>query len=163
MTLRADYQTNKMRGQSGVEAESWIMNHTHKTYVRIMNLCFKNLGIMNLCTSARESWITILWEKLSTKYTHKLVTFDPGKAGYDVSESPVFQNYSPGACPRTPYTIRVIGADSRLVSQVTWCLMFSYKKKKTLYLDETNDDTESGWSRSFWSLNVEETYYTKGD
>ena len=24
-------------------------------HVRIMNLCFKNLGIMNLCTSARES------------------------------------------------------------------------------------------------------------
>ena len=30
-----------------------------------MNLCFKNLGIMNLCTSARESWITRLWEKLN--------------------------------------------------------------------------------------------------
>ena len=31
---------------SGVEAESWIMNHSSK-HVRIMNLCFKNLGIMN--------------------------------------------------------------------------------------------------------------------
>ena len=46
--------------------------------------------------------------------------------------------------PGPPYIIRVIGADSPFVSPVTWCLMFSDEKKKTPYLDQTNDDTESG-------------------
>ena len=45
--------------ESGIEAESWIIVTKH---VRIMNLWFKNSGIMNLCTSARESWITRLCE-----------------------------------------------------------------------------------------------------
>ena len=40
--------------------------------------------------------------KSSTKYTYKLVAFDPGNAGYGVSESPIFQNFPGGACPRTP-------------------------------------------------------------
>ena len=64
-----------------------------------------------------------------------------------------FQNFSRAACPWTPCIICVIGVDSALVSPVTWCLMFS-DKKKTPYLDQTNDDTESGCSRS---LNTEET------
>ena len=42
--------------------ESWIIVTKH---ARIMNFCFKNLGIMNLCSAARESWVTRLWEKLN--------------------------------------------------------------------------------------------------
>ena len=76
---------------SGVEWNhaSWIILTKH---VRIMNLCFKNLGIMNLCSSARESWIMRLWEKLN-KIHVKVVAFDPGNAGYGVSESPIFQKF----------------------------------------------------------------------
>ena len=76
---------------SGVEWNhaSWIILTKH---VRIMNLCFKNLGTMNLCSSARESWIMRLWEKLN-KIHVKVDAFDPGNAGYGVSESPIFQNF----------------------------------------------------------------------
>ena len=43
--------------------ESWIILTKH---VRTMNLCFKNSGIVILSgTSARDSWITRLWEKLN--------------------------------------------------------------------------------------------------
>ena len=48
--------------------------------------------------------------------------FDPGNAGYGVSESPIFQNFPGGACPGPPYIIRGIGPDSLFVSPVTWCL-----------------------------------------
>ena len=41
-----------------------------------------------------------------------------------------------------PYIVRAFGADSPLVSPVTWCIMFSYKK--ALHFDKTNDDAESG-------------------
>ena len=41
-----------------------------------------------------------------------------------------------------PYIVRAFGADSPLVSPVTWCKMFGYKK--TPYLDKTNDDAEPG-------------------
>ena len=46
--------------------ESWIIKVTK--HIRIIKLySFKNLGIMNLCTSARESRIIVtrLWEKLN--------------------------------------------------------------------------------------------------
>ena len=64
-----------------------------------------------------------------------------------------FSKLFPGEhAPGPPYIIRVIGADSSIVSPVTWCLMCSYKK--TPHLDQTNDDTVSGWSKS---LNAEES------
>ena len=66
-----------------------------------------------------------------------------------------FSKIFPGEhSPGPPYKIRVIGADSPLVSPVIWCLTFSDEKKKNSYLEQTNDDTESGCSRS---LNTEET------
>ena len=44
-----------------------------------------------------------------------------------------FSKLFPGEhAPGPPYIIRVIGVDSPLVSPVTWCLMFSYKKLHTL-------------------------------
>ena len=85
-------------------------------------------------------------EKSSTKYTYELIAFDPGNAGYRVSESPIFNNPPP-----LPYIIRAFGADSPLVSPVTLCLMFSFRK--TPCGDKTNDDTKSEWSKS---LNTKE-------
>ena len=79
--------------------ESWIIL---TKYVRILNLCFKNLGIMNLCTSPRESWIMRLREKVNKIHVYKLVAFDPGNTGYGVSESLIFQNLPGEACSRTP-------------------------------------------------------------
>ena len=101
--------------------ESWIIVTKH---VRIMNFCFKNLGIMNLCTSARESWVTRLWswERLN-KIQYELIAFDPVNAGYGVSEGPIFKHFSGGACPRTPCITHAFRADSPLVSTVIWCLM----------------------------------------
>ena len=107
-----------------------------------------------------ESWIFALrlgnheQRDSETKYTYKLVAFDPGNAGYGVSESQILQTFSRVACPPTPL-YKSIGADSPLVSPVTWRLMFS-SKKRTPYLDQTRDDIESGWSRS---LNAEETIW----
>ena len=72
-----------------------------------------------------------------------------------VSESPIFRNFSQGACLRTPYIIRVIGADSRACFSSNMVLNVQLQKKKTPYLDQTNDDTESG------SLNAEETIRTE--
>ena len=83
---------------SGVEAESWIIVTKHQKESR---LCFKNLGIMNLCTSARESWITRLWEKLN-KIHLWINCVRSRNAGYGVSESPIFKNVSGGTCPGIP-------------------------------------------------------------
>ena len=46
-----------------------------------MNLRYFGSGIMNNETL----------RKAQLKYTYELVAFDPGNAGYGVSESPVFQ------------------------------------------------------------------------
>ena len=100
---------------SGMEAESWIIVTKH---VRIINLCFKNLGIMNLCTSARESWITRLWEKLNKIHGWINCVRSRECRIWRLQES----NFQP------PYIISAFGADSTLVSPVTLCLMFSYIK-----------------------------------
>ena len=47
---------------------------------------------------------------------YKLVVFDPGNAGYGVSESPIFQNFPGEHAPGPPYIIR----DSGLIV----CLFF---------------------------------------
>ena len=105
--------------------ESWIIVTKH---VRIMNLCFKNLGIMNLCTSARESWITRLWEKLNKIHVWiNCVRSRECRISWRFRESN-FQDFSWETCPRTPYIIPAFGADSPLVSLITLCLMFSHKK-----------------------------------
>ena len=92
-----------------------------------MSLCFKNLGIMNLCTSARESWITRLWEELNK--IHVWINCVRSREcriwRFRVSN---FQIFSGGTCPQTPYIIRAFGANSPLVSPITLCLMFIYKK-----------------------------------
>ena len=62
-----------------------------------------------------------------------------------------FSKIFPGK--NAPYIIRGIGADSLFVSSVACCLTFSYKLKQPPYLRQTNDDTESGRSRS---LNAKE-------
>ena len=59
--------------------------------------------------------------------------FDPGNAGYDVFESPIFQIFPGEHAPGPPYIIRGVGADSLFVSPVTWCLTFSYKNNLHTY------------------------------
>ena len=97
--------------------ESWIVNHSSK-HVRIMNLCFKNSGIMNLCTSARESWITRLWEKLNKIHLWINCVRSRECRMWRFRESN-FQFF---------YIIRAFGANSSLVSPMTLCLIFSHKK-----------------------------------
>ena len=66
-----------------------------------MNLCFKNLGIMNLCTSARESWITRLWEKLNKIHVWINCVRSRECRIWRLRESS-FQKFFRGTCPRTP-------------------------------------------------------------
>ena len=92
-----------------------------------MNLCFKNLGIMNLCTSARESWITRLWEKLNK--IHVWINCVRSREGRiwrfrEFNFQKLFREHA----TEPPYIISAFGADSPLVSSITLCLMFSYKK-----------------------------------
>ena len=107
-----------------------------------MNLCFKNMGIIH--TSARESWITRLWEKLIKIHVWINCVRPKECSIWRFWESNFQFPFSGGACPRTPlppYIIRAFGADiqSARFSPVTWSLMFSYRK--TPYLYKTNDDT----------------------
>ena len=141
-----------MRKKSPLEADQfrgWKRNHESCTiatkHVRIMNLCFKNLGIMNLCTSARESWIKRLWEKLNKIHVWINCVRSRECRIWRFRESN-FQKFFQGTCPRTPYIIRAFGADSPLVSPIV-------QLQKTPCQDKTNDDTKSEWSRS---LNTKE-------
>ena len=67
-----------------------------------MNLCFRNLRIMNLCTSARESWTTRLCEKLNK--IHVWINFVRSQGTQDVAFTRVqfSKFFSGGTCPRTP-------------------------------------------------------------
>ena len=66
------------------------MNHSYKTCKNLESLYFGS-GIMNNET-----------EKSSTKYTYELIAFDPGKAGYGVSEGPIFKDFSGNMPPDPP-------------------------------------------------------------
>ena len=118
--------------------ESWIITTKH---LRIMNLCF-NLEIMNLCTLARESLITRLWEKLNK--IHVWISCVWSLQGMQNMEFPrvQFLNIFPGgggACPRAPCIIRAFG-------------LVSYKNNSipTARQNEWLHPSESGWSRT-WS------------
>ena len=51
---------------------------------------------------------------------YELIVFDPVKAGYGVSESPIFNYFFSGQHAFGPsYKIRAFGADSQLVSSVS--------------------------------------------
>ena len=116
---------------SGVEAESWIfVLKTWESWI---------------FTSARESRITRLWEKLNKIHVWINCVRSRECRIWRFRESN-FQNFfSGGTCPRTPYIIRAFGADSPLVFPITLCLVFSYKN--TPCQDKRNDDTKSEWSR----------------
>ena len=96
------------------EADSWI-------------IVTKLARIVNLCTSAQESWITRLWEKLNKidvriNYVRsrewKIWRFRPSAM--------IFRFFSWGAYPGMHSGLTV-----RLFLQWYWCLMFSYKKLHT--------------------------------
>jgi len=79
---------------------------------------------------------------------YELIMFDPGNAGYGVSESPIIKKlFSVETCSRAPpplpppHIILAFGADSLLVSPITLCLVFSYNN--TPCQDKTNDYTKS--------------------
>ena len=107
-----------------------------------MNLCFKNLGIMNLCTSARESWIARLWEKLNKIHVWVNCVRSRECRIWRLRESN-FQTFFPVEhAPGAPYIIRAFGADSPLVSPITLCLVFSYKKNSM--------PTQNEWWYQVW-------------
>ena len=102
-------------GSGIMNHESWIIVTKN---VRIMNLCFKNLGIRNPCTSAQESWITRLWEKLNIWILRSIQGIQD-MAFPRVQFSNIFRGeYASGP----PYIIRAFGAASPLVSPVTLVL-----------------------------------------
>ena len=78
-----------------------------------MNLCVKNFGIMNNETLRQNTLINQL----------RSIQGMQDMAFQRVKFSQLFWV----ACPRTSL-YKSIGADSPLVSPVTWCLMFSSKK-----------------------------------
>ena len=109
--------------------------------------------IMNLCSSAQESRITRLWEKLNKidvwincvrSREWKIWRFRP----YD------FQIFCLGSMPRN-----VFGADSPLVSPVI--LVLNVQLQKTPHLDKTNDDTEKQWSKIYIILDEKRSLNTK--
>ena len=109
--------------------ESWINKVTK--HIRIMKLSFKNLGIMNLCTSVWESRIIVtrLWEKLNKIHVWINCVRSRWCRVWRFRDSLQFSNFSPGQhAPRSPYIIRAFRTDSPLVSPITWCLMFSYNE-----------------------------------
>ena len=59
------------------------MNHSCNTTCKNHESLYLGLGIM----SNRDS------EKSSTKYRNELIVFDPGNAGYGVSESPISKHF----------------------------------------------------------------------
>ena len=126
------------RGWKG-NHESWIIVTKH---VRIMNFCFKNLRIINLCTSARESWITRLWEKLNKIHVW-----------INCVRSREYRSwrFRGELRSRTPlYNSCIQGWQSACFSNN---LVLSFQYQKTPCQDKTNDDTKSEWSRS---LNTKE-------
>ena len=123
---KSPLETDQFRGRKR-NHESRTKNTKH---VRIMNLCFKNLGITNLCISARESWKTRLWEKLK-KILVWINCVRSRECRIWRFRGSNFQIFSGGT--RTHYLIRAFGA--------------------TPCQDNTNDDTKSEWSRS---LNTKE-------
>ena len=109
--------------------------------------------IMNLCSSAQESRITRLWEKLNKidvwincvrSREWKIWRFRL----YD------FQIFCLGSMPRN-----VFGADSPLVSPVI--LVLNVQLQKTPHLDKTNDDTEKQWSKIYIILDEKRSLNTK--
>ena len=111
---------------------SGIMNHGYKKCKNHgSQVCFKNLGIMNLCTSARESWITRLWEKLNKMHVWINCVRSRECGIWRFRGSKFWKNF-PGehATPYPPYIIRAFGDDSPLVSPVTLVLTVQFPPKK---------------------------------
>ena len=74
--------------------------------------------------------------------------------GYGVSDRPIFRFFFFGSIPRNAF-----GADSPLVSPVI--LVLNVQLQKTLYLDQTNDDTEKQWSKIYIILDEKRSLNTK--
>ena len=134
-----------------------------------MNLCFKNLGIINLCISARESWKTRFWEKLNKIHVW-INCVRSRECRIWRFRGSNFQIFSGDTCPRTHYLIRAFGANSPLVSPIILCLMFSYKKlhAKTIRmmipsLNEAEVWTPKNTKRDYRNVAPEEIIKSRGD
>ena len=98
---------------------------------------------------------------------YELIAFDPGNAGYVVSENQIFNFFLSGEHdPQPPYIIRTFVADSTLVSPVT--LVLNVQLQKNPYLDKMNDDTEKQWFKIYIILDEKQKFehqrnYTKQD
>ena len=124
---------------------SGIMNHGYKKCKNHgSQVCFKNLGIMNLFTSARESWITRLWEKLNKMHIW-INCVRARECGIWRFRDSNFQKCFRGSKPPDhPYIIRAFGADSPLVSPVTLVLNVQFQKKKN------STPGQKGWLYRAW-------------
>ena len=137
---------------------SGIMNHGYKKCKNHgSQVCFKNLGIMNLCTSARESWITRLWEKLNKMHVWINCVRARECGIWRFRESRNFQKFSgeqaPGP-PPPPYIIRAFRADSPLVSPVTlvFYVQFLHTWTKRMIIPSVDENRTTDRS-----LNTKET------
>ena len=136
---------------------SGIMNHGYKKCKNHgSQVCFKNLGNMNLCTSARESWTTRLWEKLNKMHVW-INCVRARECGIWRFRESNFQKIFLWASPRTPpppYIIRAFGADSPLVSPVTLVLNVQFLHTWTKRMITSSMDENRTADRS---LNTKET------
>ena len=124
---------------------------------------------MNLCTSARESWITRLWEKLNKIHVWincvrsrecRIWRFRGSNLNF----------FFRGNMPRTPYIIRVFEANSPLVPPITLCLMFIYKKlhakTKRMMIPSLNEAevwTQRNTKRDYRNVAAEKIIKSIGD
>ena len=117
--------------ESEVEAESWIIKVTK--HIRIIKLySFKNLGIMNLCTSARESRIIVtrLWEKLNKIHVWINCVLSRWCMIWRFRDSPQVSNFFSGAaCPQISLYNSCI-RDWQSACSVSYNLVFDVQLQK---------------------------------
>ena len=139
-----------------------IMNHGYKKCKNHgSQVCFKNLGIMNLCTSARESWITRLWEKLNKMHVWINCVRARECGIWRFRESRNFQKFSGEQAPGPPpplYNSSIQGWQSACFSSNSSVLC-----SVSPHLDKTNDYTECGWKQNNWQKFEHQRNYTKWD
>ena len=111
--------------------ESWIIKVTK--HIRIIKLySFKNLGIMNLCTSARESRIIVtrLWEKLNKIHVWINCVLSRWCMIWRFRDSPQVSNFFSGAaCPQISLYNSCI-RDWQSACSVSYNLVFDVQLQK---------------------------------
>ena len=112
------------------EADSWI-------------IVTKVARIMNLCTSAQESWITRLWENLNKiDVSINCVRSREWKIWRFRPSAMIFRFFSWGAYPgmHSGLTVRLF---------LQWHSVLNVQLQKTPHVHKTNDDTKKQWSKIY--------------